>query len=63
MEATLKFNLPEEQNDFDIACKAMSWALVVWDMDQKLRNWIKYGDEDGVYTRDRVYNIGRSATE
>jgi hypothetical protein len=24
---------------------------------------IKWGDEDGVYTRDRVYNIGRSATE
>ena len=24
---------------------------------------IKWGDEDGVYTRDRVYNIGRSVTE
>ena len=44
-QGVLKFNLPEEQVEWDIACHAMDWALTSWDVDQKLREWIKYGHE------------------
>tara|TARA_B100000949_G_scaffold203888_1_gene193201 strand:+ start:328 stop:549 length:222 start_codon:yes stop_codon:yes gene_type:complete len=42
MKAILKFNLPEDKEEFDVASKGMDWALVAWDIDQQLRNWIKY---------------------
>ena len=49
MEAILKFNLPEDKEEFDTASKAMDWALLVWDIDQFIRNKIKYEqDRDGV---------------
>lgn len=44
MEATLKFNLPEEQTDFDNAVNGSKWSLVVWELDQYLRKKIKYGE-------------------
>ncbi len=48
MEAILKFNLPEDKEEFDTASKAMDWALLVWDIDQFIRNKIKYEqDRDG----------------
>ena len=43
MEAILKFNLPEDKEEFDVASKAMDWALVAWDMDLLLRNKLKHG--------------------
>lgn len=42
MEATLKFDLPDDQDNFEAASKAMSWALLVWDLDQFLRDKLKY---------------------
>lgn len=45
MKAILEFNLPEESKDHLIASNAMAWALIVWDMDQYLRNLLKYGHE------------------
>jgi len=45
MEGILKFKLPQDQNEFDIACKAMKWALTSWDLDQWLREKLKYGNE------------------
>ena len=42
MKAMLKFNLPEDKEEFEVASKGMDWALVAWDIDQQLRNWIKY---------------------
>ena len=49
MEAILKFNLPEDKEEFDTASKAMDWALLVWDIDQFIRNKIKYEqDRDGI---------------
>ena len=58
MEAILKFNLPEDQDQFDVATKAMDWSLLVLDIDQFIRNKIKYEqDKDGILqlVRDRVY--------
>ena len=43
MKAILEFNLPEDKEEFDVASKGMDWALVAWDMDQLLRNKLKYG--------------------
>ena len=49
MKAILEFNLPEEEEQFDVATKAMDWALLAWDIDQFIRNKIKYEqDRDGV---------------
>jgi hypothetical protein len=43
--ATLIFNLPEEQEDFEIANHASKYYSIIWDLDQFMRNQIKYTDE------------------
>ena len=49
MKAILEFNLPEDKEEFDTASKGMDWALVAWDIDDFIRNKIKYEqDRDGV---------------
>ena len=45
MKATLEYELPEEANEFILASRANDWALVAWDMDQRLRSWLKYGHD------------------
>jgi len=45
--AKLIFNLPEEENEFKLAGNAIEWALTVFDMDQYLREQIKY-ERDGL---------------
>jgi len=42
MKAQLTFNLPDEQNDFDMAIEGSKWFLVVWEFDQHLRSELKY---------------------
>ena len=42
MKAILEFNLPEDKEEFDTALKGMDWALLVLDIDQFIRNKIKY---------------------
>ena len=44
MKAILEFNLPEDEEQFNTANKGMEWALVAWDIDQLLRNKLKYSD-------------------
>ena len=49
MKAILEFNLPEDKEEFDTASKGMEWALLVWHIDEFIRNKIKYEqDRDGV---------------
>jgi hypothetical protein len=58
MKAILEFNLPEDKEEFDVASKGMDWALLAWDIDQFIRNKIKYEqDKDGILqlVRDRLY--------
>jgi len=43
MQAILKFDLPEDQDEFTSASHGMDYALTCWDLDQKLRGWLKYG--------------------
>ena len=58
MKVILEFNLPEDKEEYDTASKGMDWALLVLDIDQFIRNKIKYEqDKDGILqlVRDRLY--------
>ena len=49
MKAILEFELPADKENFDVSAKGMDWALLVWHIDQFIRNKIKYEqDRDGV---------------
>ena len=58
MKAILEFNLPEDKEEFDAASKGMDWAILAWDIDEFIRNKIKYEqDKDGILqlVRDRLH--------
>ena len=42
MKAILEFDLPEDKELFEAASKATDWAILAWDMDNYIRNRIKY---------------------
>jgi len=42
-KATLTFNLPEEQEEHQMALKGAEWQNTVWEMDQWFRNKLKHG--------------------
>lgn len=46
MKAILEFTLPEEQVEFDCAVDGVKWMSAMWDLDQYLRNKIKYESEE-----------------
>lgn len=65
MKAILKFNLPEERPEFELAVDASKWYSVCWDMDQYLRSQTKHAPDDmpeEVYktfnqTRDKLHQL------
>jgi hypothetical protein len=46
MKATLEFNLPEDQHEYDIAVKASAMYNALWDISQELRTLWKYSELD-----------------
>jgi hypothetical protein len=52
MKATLEFNLPEDQAEFDLAVNGSKMYSVLWDMDQWLRAQYKYMP-DTEYSADK----------
>lgn len=48
MKVTYDFNLPEEQEDFDIYNNSMKYYLALWDFQQTLRQWLKYDERDAI---------------
>ena len=57
MEAILKFNLPEDEEQFNVAVKSMDWALLAWDVDQIIRSLLKYHSgeyETGVLALEHI---------
>jgi len=49
MKALLVFELPADREEYVAASRGMEWALLVWHIDQFIRNKIKYEqDRDGV---------------
>ena len=45
-KAILEFNLPEEQNEFEVATNATKYYIVLHNIDRILRNKIKYANDD-----------------
>ena len=46
MKAVLKFNLPKERTEFELAVDASKWYSVCWEMDQYLRSQTKHAPDD-----------------
>lgn len=46
MKAILEFNLPDDQQEFDLANSASKFWNVLWDLDQELRAKTKYAPDD-----------------
>lgn len=44
MKATLEYTLPEEAEEHMSAVQGALWKSLVWDFDQLLRSWLKYGE-------------------
>jgi len=56
MEAILKFNLPDDASEFEMATKGSDMHSVLWEMDQWLRAQYKYmPDEEYSEDRYRTY--------
>ena len=45
-KATLTFNLPEEQSEFDQVSKAGDLASIIWEFTQEVRSKTKHGTEE-----------------
>jgi len=64
-KAIIQYNLPEEQSEFDLANNASKYYSVLWDLDQYLRNFVKYPSdrEDPILTdtmakvRDELWKL------
>lgn len=54
--ATLSFNLPEEQSEFDTVIQASKAKRMLWDFSQQLRSWQKYSNDftDGSDALDQI---------
>ena len=56
MKATLEFNLPEDQAEYELCSKASDMYSVIWEMKQWLRGQTKYApDETSEETIDAMY--------
>ena len=45
MKATLTYNLPDEQFEFDAAVNGVKSGLIIREMDEEMRKIIKYEDK------------------
>ena len=61
MKATLEYNLPEDQIEFEFATNGSKWWKVCWDINQWLRQQYKYMPDEE-YSEDR-YNAYVEARE
>lgn len=46
MKAILEFNLPDDQQDFELSSNAMKFWSVLYELDQDLRAKTKYASDD-----------------
>ena len=62
MEATLKFNLPEETEEFNMAVNASNYKNALWELNQYLRNESKWSSDENKFeiaqeVRDELYRL------
>lgn len=58
--ATLEFDLPEEEGDFNAAVQGRDARLALWEIDQRCRSLIKYADdpsEDAIRLAEEIRNM------
>ena len=46
MKAILKFNLPDDEQEYNLANNAMNFWNVLWELDQDLRSKTKYAADN-----------------
>jgi hypothetical protein len=46
MKATLEFNLPDDDQEYNLANNAINFWNVLWELDQELRANTKYAPDD-----------------
>ena len=63
MTATLTFNLPEDQEEFDIANKGGAWKLAMWDFRQALREKYKHGGQESFASAELLEMINEAHRE
>ena len=59
MQAQLIFNLPEDQQEFNLATQGTSMYSVLWDMDQWLRWNIKHAPDSMSDDEYKTYELCR----
>lgn len=59
MEAIIKYNLPDDQVDFNLAVNGHKWYLLAWDLDQYFRSRLKY--EEGI--SEQAYDAVQEARD
>lgn len=47
-KAMLKFDLPEEDTEFQSAVHGAAYKAILWNLDQMLRSHVKYGGHDAL---------------
>ena len=52
MKATLTFNLPDDQHEYDFANNGSYYYSVIWDFDQFLRSEVRYNENITEAERD-----------
>ena len=61
MRATLEFNLPEEQEQFEDASNGWKWSNAMWQLDQFLRTKVKYASDDASEESINAFQEARDA--
>jgi len=57
MKAILKFELPQDNQEFELATKASKMYCTLWDFDQWLRGEIKYNGKELNEVRDKLREL------
>jgi hypothetical protein len=58
MKATLEYNLPEDQDDFNYANNGFNYYMALVEMDEWLRSEYKYNDKEDLYeVREKLRQI------
>jgi hypothetical protein len=56
-QAILIFNLPEDNQEFELATKASKMYSTLWELDNWLRGEIKYKDKELDEVRDKLREL------
>jgi len=57
MKAILEFDLPEDNEEFNLAVKASAMSVVIWGINSKLRGILKYDENISDETYKMVEEI------